>query len=75
MTTIPYDPADPRSPLVTLSVLDVPVSVETRNGGDEIHLLFGPLTLILLADQAADVVAALRDTGLPVGRHGGRRHR
>lgn len=49
-------PCDPCSPLATLSVLDVPISAETRDGGAEVHLLLGPVTLILLADQASAVV-------------------
>lgn len=61
MTTISHDHDDPCSPVVTLSVLDAPVTAETRHDGDEIHLLLGPVTLIMLSDQAAKVVTALRD--------------
>lgn len=61
MTTISYDHDDPSAPLVTLSVLGAPVTAEIRHDGDEIHLLLGPVTLIMLSDQAAQVLTALRD--------------
>lgn len=61
MSMTPYDPDDPCSPLVTLSVLDVPISADTRCG-DEVHLTLGPVTLILLTGQAAEVVTVLRAT-------------
>ena len=59
MTTMSHDYEDPCIPLVTLSVLDAPITAETRHGGDEVHLLFGPVTLILAGKQATKVVSAL----------------
>lgn len=56
MSSISYD----GSPLITVSVLDTSISAETRHGGDEVHLLFGPVTMVLLAAQAVEAVAALR---------------
>lgn len=55
-----YDSDDPRSPLITLNVLDVPISAEARHDGTEVHLQLGGATVVLLAEQAALVVAALR---------------
>jgi hypothetical protein len=54
-----YDANDPTSPLITLSVVDVPISAEARCDGTEIHLLLGGATVILLAEQAAAVADAL----------------
>lgn len=56
------DPDDPCCPLITLSVLDVPISAQSHCGGREVHLLLGGATVILLADQVKAVIAALRGT-------------